>query len=42
MLMDLGFTHMIFEELQPLIVFTFGFPHFHQRLNLESQVLYLQ
>lgn len=40
-LMDLGLTHMIFEELQPLIVFTFGFPHFHQRLDLESQMLYL-
>lgn len=32
---------MIFEELQPLIVFTFGFPHFHQRLDLKTPEFYV-
>lgn len=30
-------TYMIFEELQPPIVFTFGFPHFHNRLDLKKK-----
>lgn len=30
-------THMIFEVLQPVTVFTFGFPHFGPRLDLKQQ-----
>lgn len=30
-------THMIFEELQPATVLTFGFPHFGERLDLQQQ-----
>lgn len=35
-------THVIFEELQPLVVFTFGFPHFDQRLNLRKKIYAFQ
>lgn len=34
-------THVIFEELKPLVVFTLGFQHFGQRLNLKKK-LYLR
>lgn len=35
-------THVFFEELQPLVVFTFGFPHFDQRLNLRKKIYLCQ
>lgn len=31
-------TYVILEELQPLVVFTFSFPHFDQRLNLRKKI----
>ena len=35
-------THVIFEELQPLVVFTFLFQHFDQRLNLRKKIYLCQ
>lgn len=29
-------THMLFEELQPATVFTFGLPHFGECLDLKT------
>lgn len=35
-------THVSFEELQPLVVFAFRFPHFNHRLDLKTQVVYVR
>lgn len=31
---DLNHTHMVFKELQPLVVAALNFPHLHHRLEL--------